>query len=185
MPGTKVGPSYLDAWRMTVIFSHCCNCFVIVCSFMLLFPWCDLVVVMDIEFKIKAKYWELTWYFFAETERRIRANDPEYNASFHYAVRSFNSIIIDSTKLNWHENFMSIVKVKNKLNISIIRLVDNCDRFFFINGLILSYLLQNNYITTSKYNIFTFLPKNLFEQLHRLANAYFVVLLILQVGIIN
>ncbi|XP_026862250.2 phospholipid-transporting ATPase ID [Electrophorus electricus] len=40
--------------------------------------------------------------------------------------------------------------------------------------------LQNNAIKTSKYNIFTFLPLNLFEQFQRLANAYFVFLLILQ-----
>ncbi|KAK7891041.1 hypothetical protein WMY93_023004 [Mugilogobius chulae] len=39
---------------------------------------------------------------------------------------------------------------------------------------------QDNRIKTSKYNIFTFLPINLFEQLQRVANAYFIVLLILQ-----
>ncbi|CAF1038282.1 unnamed protein product, partial [Brachionus calyciflorus] len=38
----------------------------------------------------------------------------------------------------------------------------------------------NNAVSTSKYNIITFLPKNLFEQFQRLANAYFLVLLILQ-----
>ncbi|XP_071352110.1 probable phospholipid-transporting ATPase IM isoform X2 [Trachinotus anak] len=38
----------------------------------------------------------------------------------------------------------------------------------------------DNHIKTSKYNIFTFLPINLFEQLQRVANAYFIVLLILQ-----
>ncbi|XP_014866919.1 PREDICTED: phospholipid-transporting ATPase ID-like isoform X1 [Poecilia mexicana] len=38
----------------------------------------------------------------------------------------------------------------------------------------------NNHIKTSKYNVFTFLPINLFEQFQRVANAYFVVLLILQ-----
>ncbi|KAM6936972.1 phospholipid-transporting ATPase ID [Xenentodon cancila] len=38
----------------------------------------------------------------------------------------------------------------------------------------------DNRIKTSKYNIFTFLPINLFEQFQRVANAYFVVLLILQ-----
>lgn len=43
------------------------------------------------------------------------------------------------------------------------------------------FLLQDNRIKTSKYNIFTFLPVNLFEQFQRVANAYFVVLLILQV----
>ncbi|XP_056146769.1 probable phospholipid-transporting ATPase IM [Lampris incognitus] len=44
----------------------------------------------------------------------------------------------------------------------------------------LSYQYANNAIKTSKYNIFTFLPLNLFEQFQRLANAYFLFLLILQ-----
>ncbi|XP_056428190.1 probable phospholipid-transporting ATPase IM isoform X2 [Hyla sarda] len=38
----------------------------------------------------------------------------------------------------------------------------------------------NNGIKTSKYNIITFLPINLFEQFQRVANAYFLFLLILQ-----
>ncbi|XP_049937376.1 phospholipid-transporting ATPase ID isoform X2 [Schistocerca serialis cubense] len=58
-----------------------------------------------------------------ETERRIRANDREYNAQFSYA---------------------------------------------------------NNYIKTSKYSVLTFLPLNLFEQFQRLANFYFLCLLVLQ-----
>ncbi|XP_034047826.1 phospholipid-transporting ATPase ID-like [Thalassophryne amazonica] len=44
----------------------------------------------------------------------------------------------------------------------------------------LSYHYANNAIKTSKYNIFTFLPLNLFEQMRRLANAYFFFLFILQ-----
>ncbi|KAM6930861.1 phospholipid-transporting ATPase ID-like [Xenentodon cancila] len=59
-----------------------------------------------------------------ELERKIRANDREYNLSFKYAT---------------------------------------------------------NAIKTSKYNLFTFLPLNLFEQFQRIANAYFLVLLVLQV----
>uniref|UniRef100_A0A673GTU4 Phospholipid-transporting ATPase n=1 Tax=Sinocyclocheilus rhinocerous TaxID=307959 RepID=A0A673GTU4_9TELE len=43
----------------------------------------------------------------------------------------------------------------------------------------LSFKYANNAIKTSKYNVFTFLPLNLFEQFQRLANAYFVFLLIL------
>nr|DBA31786.1 TPA: hypothetical protein GDO54_007562 [Pyxicephalus adspersus] len=39
---------------------------------------------------------------------------------------------------------------------------------------------KNNAIKTSKYNILTFLPINLFEQFQRVANAYFLFLLILQ-----
>ncbi|XP_028376804.1 phospholipid-transporting ATPase FetA-like [Phyllostomus discolor] len=38
----------------------------------------------------------------------------------------------------------------------------------------------DNTIKTSKYNVFNFLPLNLFEQFQRLANAYFLILLILQ-----
>jgi len=41
--------------------------------------------------------------------------------------------------------------------------------------------VQTNYISTSKYNIITFLPKNLFEQFKRIANFYFLCLLIMQV----
>ena len=33
-----------------------------------------------------------------------------------------------------------------------------------------------NVVLTSRYNIFTFLPKSLFEQFRRLANVYFLVL---------
>ncbi|XP_015596375.1 phospholipid-transporting ATPase ID isoform X2 [Cephus cinctus] len=63
-------------------------------------------------------------FFSSETERRIRANNREYNSQFNYA---------------------------------------------------------NNYIKTSKYTILTFLPLNLFEQFQRLANFYFLCLLVLQV----
>ncbi|XP_041666253.1 phospholipid-transporting ATPase ID-like [Cheilinus undulatus] len=44
----------------------------------------------------------------------------------------------------------------------------------------LSFHYANNAIKTSKYNIVTFLPLNLFEQFRRLANAYFLFLMILQ-----
>ncbi|KAL2088905.1 hypothetical protein ACEWY4_015804 [Coilia grayii] len=58
-----------------------------------------------------------------EEERRVRANDREYNGKYKYA---------------------------------------------------------DNHIKTSKYNIFTFLPINLYEQFQRVANTYFLCLLILQ-----
>lgn len=41
-------------------------------------------------------------------------------------------------------------------------------------------LLQNNFIHTSKYSLLTFLPINLYEQFRRLANFYFLCLLLLQ-----
>ncbi|XP_065363251.1 probable phospholipid-transporting ATPase IM isoform X3 [Calliphora vicina] len=62
-------------------------------------------------------------YYFSENERRIRANDREFNAQFKYA---------------------------------------------------------DNYIKTSKYSMMTFLPFNLLEQFQRLANFYFLCLLVLQ-----
>ena len=43
-------------------------------------------------------------------------------------------------------------------------------------------LFQNNRIKTSKYTLLTFLPLNLLEQFQRLANFYFLCLLILQVS---
>uniref|UniRef100_A0A6Q2Z7R3 Phospholipid-transporting ATPase n=1 Tax=Esox lucius TaxID=8010 RepID=A0A6Q2Z7R3_ESOLU len=44
----------------------------------------------------------------------------------------------------------------------------------------LSFKYATNAIKTSKYNVFTFLPLNLFEQFQRIANAYFLILLLLQ-----
>uniref|UniRef100_A0A3P9PD14 P-type ATPase N-terminal domain-containing protein n=1 Tax=Poecilia reticulata TaxID=8081 RepID=A0A3P9PD14_POERE len=37
-------------------------------------------------------------------------------------------------------------------------------------------LYQSNKIRTTKYSFLSFLPKNLFEQLHRFANVYFIFL---------
>ncbi|KAH9632831.1 hypothetical protein HF086_005886 [Spodoptera exigua] len=62
-------------------------------------------------------------FIVAENERRIKANNREYNAQFRYA---------------------------------------------------------SNFIKTSKYSIITFLPLNLLEQFQRLANFYFLCLLVLQ-----
>ncbi|XP_032295408.1 phospholipid-transporting ATPase ID isoform X2 [Drosophila virilis] len=62
-------------------------------------------------------------YYFSDNERRIRANDKEFNSQFKY---------------------------------------------------------HNNYIKTSKYTLLTFLPFNLLEQFQRLANFYFLCLLVLQ-----
>lgn len=46
--------------------------------------------------------------------------------------------------------------------------------------------LESNRIRTTRYNILTFIPKNLFEQFHRVANVYFAVLIALNwVPVIN
>lgn len=36
---------------------------------------------------------------------------------------------------------------------------------------------ESNRIRTTRYNVLTFLPKNLFEQFHRVANVYFAILI--------
>uniref|UniRef100_A0A8C7YAU8 P-type ATPase N-terminal domain-containing protein n=1 Tax=Oryzias sinensis TaxID=183150 RepID=A0A8C7YAU8_9TELE len=44
----------------------------------------------------------------------------------------------------------------------------------------------NNRIKTTKYTVLSFLPKNLFEQFHRLANVYFVFIALLNfVPVVN
>ena len=36
---------------------------------------------------------------------------------------------------------------------------------------------KSNRIKTTRYNVLTFIPKNLFEQFHRVANVYFAILI--------
>ena len=41
-------------------------------------------------------------------------------------------------------------------------------------------LLQDNHVKTSKYNLITFIPLNLLEQFTRVANTYFLILVLVQ-----
>lgn len=41
-------------------------------------------------------------------------------------------------------------------------------------------LVQDNYVSTAKYTALTFVPLNLFEQFQKVANIYFLCLIILQ-----
>lgn len=43
----------------------------------------------------------------------------------------------------------------------------------------------NNFISTGNYNIFNLVPKNLFEQFHRVANIWFLIVSIFQVLPLN
>lgn len=52
----------------------------------------------------------------------------------------------------------------------------------FVICLYLNIMFQDNYICTSKYTLISFLPKNLFEQFHRLANIYFLFQIIIMVS---
>lgn len=56
----------------------------------------------------------------------------------------------------------------------------NREQYHKIKDRIIFQILQNNYIKTSKYTLLTFLPLNLFEQFQRLANFYFLCLMLLQ-----
>jgi len=40
--------------------------------------------------------------------------------------------------------------------------------------------LQDNHVKTSKYNLITFIPLNLLEQFTRVANTYFLILVLVQ-----
>lgn len=99
----------------------------------------------------------VSYIIFTETERRIRANNREYNSQFNYAVRQ--NTCVTNLKFKFKKLEELGIQYMN-LNISI--------------------NLQNNYIKTSKYSVLTFLPLNLFEQFQRLANFYFLCLLVLQ-----
>ena len=75
--------------------------------------------------------------------------------------------------------------LNNSMNTSIINKnfnIDTKNLEFFINNNDLNkeYNLKNNKITTTKYNIFTFLPKGLFLQFTRFANIYFLFTAIIQ-----
>ena len=50
----------------------------------------------------------------------------------------------------------------------------------FVKKVIRRFVLQNNYIQTTKYTLLSFVPVNLIEQFQRLANFYFLCLLVLQ-----
>ena len=52
-------------------------------------------------------------------------------------------------------------------------------RIFYINQPLRTFYPSNR-ISTAKYNIFSFLPKFLFEQFHRYANVFFLAIALLQ-----
>uniref|UniRef100_A0A8D0H0D3 ATPase phospholipid transporting 10B (putative) n=1 Tax=Sphenodon punctatus TaxID=8508 RepID=A0A8D0H0D3_SPHPU len=74
---------------------------------------------------------------------------------------------------------LSSVKERLKYNLNKWRIVfPNNERFQKDWGKV-SRFYAGNGIRTTKYTFLTFFPKNLFEQFHRLANLYFLLLVIL------
>ena len=120
-----------------------------------------------------------------EKSRQIRANDPAANAAYHYAVCSK---LYFKSRMSWlvmvaHVMFVYLHDVSLFSCIKFVGWYRHCFANLCLCGICsFFFFIQNNYISTSKYNLITFFPKNLFEQFQRLANAYFLVLLILQVS---
>ena len=80
----------------------------------------------------------------------------------------------------------SSYKMENLLNKNL-KMDSSCDKQeqfieFYINDNAKNreYKLKNNYISTTKYNIFTFIPKGLLFQFCRLSNVYFLFTAIIQ-----
>jgi membrane protein YqaA with SNARE-associated domain len=46
-------------------------------------------------------------------------------------------------------------------------------------------IYPSNFVSTSKYSIFSLLPKNLFEQFHRIANIWFLIVSVFQLLPLN
>ncbi|NXS76823.1 AT10D ATPase, partial [Pandion haliaetus] len=59
------------------------------------------------------------------------------------------------------------------------RIVIPCSGHFKEEYEKVSKLYMNNQIRTTKYTLLNFLPRNLFEQFHRVANLYFLFLVVL------
>lgn len=96
-------------------------------------------------------------------ERRIRANNKEYNSQFKYAVSLLVMISVHIFFRKYWLAFTSFISI-----------------FIYVFIFSICFRLQNNYIKTSKYTLLTFLPLNLLEQFQRIANFYFLILLLLQ-----
>ena len=95
----------------------------------------------------------------------------------------FRSFSLDDTCKNQQKKQNNHTNSSNDINIVNENLeIDTKYLEFFINNNELNkeYKLNNNKITTTKYNIFTFLPKGLLLQFTRLANIYFLITAIIQ-----
>lgn len=92
----------------------------------------------------------------------------------------WNDFQLCATLADWAMSILSKYEVPKETKT--VMIVPNLFFFFF---LFLLPGLQGNAIKTYKYNVFTFLPLNLYEQFKRAANLYFLALLILQVRIMT
>ena len=102
-----------------------------------------------------------------ETESRSRKSPRKSNY-----IPKLDKIF--KTKIS-HTNLDNISELRsNNTRIS------NFEFFINDNNKNLEFKLKDNTITTTKYNIFTFIPKGLFYQFERLPNVYFLFIAIIQ-----
>ena len=91
--------------------------------------------------------------------------------------------IINSKNIKITNDF-NLVTMKNDKKLRLSLNIENKEQFleFYINDNIKNsiYNLEDNTISTTKYNIFTFLPKGLLYQFSRWANIYFLFTAIIQ-----
>ena len=135
--------------------------------------------------------------FVNKNEIKINNNDITEQSSLNKKVKRFlrKKNIYSSKKLVFENKFMSSKNVKNTSDFNIVttkndkklRLKlnnENKEQFleFNINDNVKNsiYNLEDNTISTKKYNIFTFIPKGLFYQFCRWANIYFLFTAIIQ-----
>ena len=92
-----------------------------------------------------------------------------------------NNDLILSVKLSKKRSQESSYRIENLLDNNL-KLETSCDKQkqyieFNINDNIGNkvYKLKNNYISTTKYNIFTFIPKGLLFQFYRLSNVFYLL----------
>jgi hypothetical protein len=105
---------------------------------------------------------------------------PSYRRTYHVAKRSARqSTITTDTPIPPEErgNYHVYYNLSSDIESSLWIAIKNRRR---------KRTLQTNRIKTTRYNILTFIPKNLFEQFRRVANIYFAILIALNwVPIIN
>ncbi|XP_036605637.1 probable phospholipid-transporting ATPase VB [Trichosurus vulpecula] len=74
---------------------------------------------------------------------------------------------------------LSVAKERQSYNLSQQRIVFPNNKIFHEDWAKVSKFYSGNRIHTTKYTLFNFLPRNLFEQFHRWANLYFLFLVII------
>ena len=109
---------------------------------------------------------------------------PNYHTPKNDSLERSFSVSVHSQKkgININERMQKILgNVSNKLKDTKNYDEKHCISFYLNdNESNKKYKLKNNKITTTKYNVFTFLPKGLLIQLSRLSNVYFLVTAVIQ-----